>query len=46
MTELHVNFTQKRHDLYDRRNVKNRLGNTIYTQIAFVGCLCPLDSEV
>ena len=42
MTELHVNFTQKRHDLYDRRNVKNRLGNTI----AFVGCLCPLDSEV
>ena len=28
MTELHVNFTQKRHDLYDRRNVKNRLGNT------------------
>ena len=30
MTELHlhVNFTQMRHDLYDRRNVKNRLGNT------------------
>ena len=41
MTELHVNFTQKRHDLYDRRNVKNRLGNII----AIVGSMWPLGSE-
>ena len=46
MTELHVNFTQKRHDLYDRRNVKNRQADRLGNTIAFVGCLWPLDSEV
>ena len=41
MMMLHVNFTQMRHDLYDRRNVKNRLGNII----AIVGSMWPLGSE-